>query len=398
MYQQTPPKDPKRWKRLFKIVLFWFVFFIFVCILFIINWSRIRTNMENALKPNWFKSRSEQDSVGKVISPLPDVFEEESLLSLEDALDSLFEAQGLEPLGSPGTVFGENGASGNVQSLNQLNPGSQESSANRSGSSGSIQTTAPPASSQVLPSNPELPVNHVSSVSTGPLVSPVSASKPSSNQSVSQSLPTEPIQPLASANPPASQPVVAPASVPQSFPSSPNQGSQPVSAARESASTVSQSSVTQSSSPDASPVRSNPIVTRDRALYFIELDRGGAILRVKVSRTISSSDVPLLDVLQALLAGPTPEEQRRGIRSLMPQETKVLSVTTRRETAYINFSEEFQYNVFGVEGYAAQLNQIIWTVTEFANIKDVQILIEGRRIDYLGEGIWIGSPLSRDMF
>jgi spore germination protein GerM len=69
----------------------------------------------------------------------------------------------------------------------------------------------------------------------------------------------------------------------------------------------------------------------------------------------------------------------------------------RGSTAYISFSEEFQYNTFGVEGYAAQLRQIVWTVTEFTNVSDVQILIEGRRVDYLGEGIWIGSPLDRDM-
>jgi spore germination protein GerM len=105
----------------------------------------------------------------------------------------------------------------------------------------------------------------------------------------------------------------------------------------------------------------------------------------------------MLDVLQALLAGPTPEEQGQGLMSLIPTGTKILSVTVRLGTAYISMSEEFQYTTYGVEGYAAQLNQIIWTVTEFPNVKEVQILIEGRRVDYLGEGIWIGSPISREM-
>jgi spore germination protein GerM len=104
----------------------------------------------------------------------------------------------------------------------------------------------------------------------------------------------------------------------------------------------------------------------------------------------------MLDVLQVLLRGPSLEEQQRDLISLIPQGTRVLSATVRGDTAYISFSEEFQFNTYGVEGYAAQLRQIVWTVTEFSTVTDVQILIEGRRVDYLGEGIWIGSPINRD--
>lgn len=150
-------------------------------------------------------------------------------------------------------------------------------------------------------------------------------------------------------------------------------------------------------SPEPSPQIAPTPILRDRPLYFIQVDRDGTILRTKVTRTIPSSDAPMLDVLQSLLAGPTSEEQGQGLRSLISPGTKILTVTVRTGTAYINFSEEFQYNIYGVEGYAAQLQQIIWTVTEFPNVKDVQILIEGRRVDYLGEGIWIGSPISREM-
>jgi spore germination protein GerM len=108
----------------------------------------------------------------------------------------------------------------------------------------------------------------------------------------------------------------------------------------------------------------------------------------------------MLDVLQALLQGPSAEEQRRGLISLIPPGTRIISraTTVRGNTAYVNFSDDFMINAYGVEGYAGQLRQIIWSITEFSNIKDVQILVEGRRVDYLGEGIWIGSPLSRDNF
>jgi spore germination protein GerM len=111
---------------------------------------------------------------------------------------------------------------------------------------------------------------------------------------------------------------------------------------------------------------------------------------------IPLSDSPMVDTLKILIQGPNMEEQRQGLVTLIPQGTRILAARVQGTTAYISFSEEFQYNTYGVEGYAGQLRQIIWTATEFPSVKDVQILIEGRRVDYLGEGIWIGSPVDRD--
>ena len=136
---------------------------------------------------------------------------------------------------------------------------------------------------------------------------------------------------------------------------------------------------------------------REQTLYFVNVDMDGTIVRTRVNRTLPSTDTPLADVLAALIAGPIPEEQRLGLISLIPEDTRFISATIRGDTAYISFSEDFQYNIYGVEGYAGAVRQVIWTATEFSNIRDVQILIENRRLDFLGEGVWIGSPLSRAM-
>jgi spore germination protein GerM len=140
-----------------------------------------------------------------------------------------------------------------------------------------------------------------------------------------------------------------------------------------------------------------PEAGKNRTVYFMQLDRDGTIIRTRVNKTLPASDSPMLDILQSLLQGPSAEEQRRGLISLIPQGTRIINATVRGETAYINFSEEFQYNTYGVEGYAAQLKQVVWTATEFSTVKDVQFRIEGRRVDYLGESVWIGSPVNRDM-
>jgi len=156
--------------------------------------------------------------------------------------------------------------------------------------------------------------------------------------------------------------------------------------------------VTPPTPPPSPPPAPAPVQTRERAIYFTHVGSDGQILHSRVTRRIPVSDSPMQDSLNVLLSGPTADEVGRGIINLIPQNTRVLSATVRGNTAYINFSEDFLFNTFGVEGYVAQLRQIVWTVTEFQNVKDVQILIEGRRMDYLGEGIWIGSPISRLSF
>ena len=141
-----------------------------------------------------------------------------------------------------------------------------------------------------------------------------------------------------------------------------------------------------------------PVQTRDRVIYFTQVSSDGQILQSRVTRRLPVTQTPMQDVLNALLTGPTSEELNRGIINLIPHNTQMLSALVRGNTAFINFSEDFLFTTFGIEGYVAQLRQIVWTVTEFQNINDVQFLIEGRRMDYLGEGIWIGSPIGRMSF
>ncbi|MDR2952645.1 MAG: GerMN domain-containing protein [Treponema sp.] len=141
-----------------------------------------------------------------------------------------------------------------------------------------------------------------------------------------------------------------------------------------------------------------PVETRDRNIYFTHVDNDGQIIRSRVSRKIAVSDSPLHDSINVLLAGPAADERNRGIVSLIPPKTRLLTAIVRGTTAYLNFSEDFIFNTYGAEGFIAQLRQVVWTATEFPTVDDVQILIEGKRVDYLGEGVWIGSPINRDSY
>ena len=135
----------------------------------------------------------------------------------------------------------------------------------------------------------------------------------------------------------------------------------------------------------------------ERSVYLMRVDSAGTILWASVKRDMPASSSPLIDTLEALIKGPSAAEEKQGLISLIPKNVKLQNAAVRGNTAYISFSEDFLFNTYGAEGYAGQRRQIVLTATEFSNVKDVQILIDGEKVNYLGENVWIGSPVSRSM-
>ncbi len=138
---------------------------------------------------------------------------------------------------------------------------------------------------------------------------------------------------------------------------------------------------------------------RKSELYFILVASDGSISLRKVQRTVFFIDSPLTETIKSLIKGLTPSELNRGLISLIPDKTKLLGISIKRATAYINFNDSVKFNSFGEEGLAASLKQIVYTATEFKTVSNVQILINGKDEKYLStEGIFVGKPLSRDSF
>jgi spore germination protein GerM len=156
---------------------------------------------------------------------------------------------------------------------------------------------------------------------------------------------------------------------------------------------VSSGAQTQETTP---PQRSG---VRKARLFFMSVDQNGGLQMKSVIRPIPSSDSPLRDTLDALLKGPTSQELNTGLLSMIPMESHVRNVTVRDDTAYIDFNESFRFNAQGLEALNAQLRQVVYAATEFPSVKKVQVLIEGRKVQYLGtEGVRIDVPLSRSSF
>ena len=138
---------------------------------------------------------------------------------------------------------------------------------------------------------------------------------------------------------------------------------------------------------------------RKAVIYWVRVDADGKLIPKSAARLLPKSDAPMSDALEALFAAPTVDELKQGVRTLIPPGTKLRSAWVRDGVAFINVSEEFQFNQYGIDGALAQLLQVVFTATEFSTVKSVQFLIEGQKQEYLGaEGVWIGSPLSRTSF
>ena len=130
--------------------------------------------------------------------------------------------------------------------------------------------------------------------------------------------------------------------------------------------------------PKVEPPKPAPATTTVK-LYYVVIDANGSVNYKAVNRTVAK-DSPLTNALNALLAGPTFEE--KNCTTLIPKGTKLLGVSIKDGVAILNFNDAFEFNQDGIEGYLAQLKQIINTATEFSSVNSVQFLINGEKKEY----------------
>ena len=139
-----------------------------------------------------------------------------------------------------------------------------------------------------------------------------------------------------------------------------------------------------------------PPAGAERRLFFAAVGEAGEIAVTGVTRTIDASASPLTAALQTLFAGPDPGELNRGLITLIPPAATLNGVSVRERIAYVDVSESFRFNPLGRAGFDAQLRQLVLSATEFPGVEMVQLLIDGRRVDFLGsEGTYVGEPISR---
>ena len=130
---------------------------------------------------------------------------------------------------------------------------------------------------------------------------------------------------------------------------------------------------------------------RNYLIHLVRIGEDGSIFLEAIKRNVQFIASPLTETLKSLIHEPG---TNGNYRNLIPPNTNLNRVWINNSTAYIDLSEEFSFNPVGTEGYRLQLQQIIATATQFSSVESVQILIDGKRIDFLGgDGLFIGQPL-----
>jgi len=136
---------------------------------------------------------------------------------------------------------------------------------------------------------------------------------------------------------------------------------------------------------------------RKARIFFVQVNQAGDIALQGVIRSVPYTDSPLKETLVTLLDGQAARELSGGLLTMIPANVKLRDVYVKGSTAFVDVSDEFRFNSLGRAGLLAQIRQLVYTATEFSNVKTVQVLVEGRQLDYLSsEGPYIGKPISRD--
>jgi len=130
-------------------------------------------------------------------------------------------------------------------------------------------------------------------------------------------------------------------------------------------------------------------------VYFVKLnEKSEKMYLAPVARTVRGG--PLLEnAMKELIRGPTSAEKRKGHLTAVPAGLRVNSVKIRNQSAEIDFNGAIEQGATG-SILIHRIDQIVYTATQFPNVKSVVIKINGKQRQTLGtDGLSIGGPLHR---
>jgi germination protein M len=116
------------------------------------------------------------------------------------------------------------------------------------------------------------------------------------------------------------------------------------------------------------------------------------------SREIAYTQDVATASIEALLDGPSSDDQNYELGSEIPAGTELLDISLQDGTLTVDLSSQFTEGG-GSASMQMRLAQVVHTGTQFDSIDDVQILIDGQNVDSIGgEGVMVDGTLSRDDF
>ncbi len=149
------------------------------------------------------------------------------------------------------------------------------------------------------------------------------------------------------------------------------------------------SQATGTTSPQATTTTVPPATTMSATVFFVRDDKVGAARRSVDARS------PARGALDALLAGPGPADAAAGLTTAVPPRTAVRAVTVSGGTATVDLSATFR-SAGDLQSMRLRVAQVVYTLTQFADVNDVRFKIDGKTVTSLdGGAISLGSPQAR---
>ncbi len=129
--------------------------------------------------------------------------------------------------------------------------------------------------------------------------------------------------------------------------------------------------------------------TAELTLYFSD-DQAMYLLPEKRKVAIGEGESIAEAVVRELIKGPS----GAGLKRTIPPETSLLSLSVENGVAGVNFSRGIQDSRYGGSaGESMLIYSIVNSLTELPGINQVQILVEGKKIESLYGHIGIAEPL-----
>ncbi len=112
-----------------------------------------------------------------------------------------------------------------------------------------------------------------------------------------------------------------------------------------------------------------------------------------VQKTVKvGSDDKYTATLKALLDG----TKEKGLATIVPKQAKIKSVKVQGDTAFVDFDDNLiKKFIGGSTGEEMLVGSIVNTLTEFSEIKKVQLLVEGKKIESISGHFDLTKPVER---
>ena len=157
-----------------------------------------------------------------------------------------------------------------------------------------------------------------------------------------------------------------------------------------SSASVSGNAPVSAGSAPSSAAQKEPVKNMEIKVYYPD-DQGMKLVAVK-RKVKTNNSGKYTAAIKSLMEG----TKEKGQSTIIPKQAKLKGVTVKGDTAYVDFSQELvKYFTGGSTGEEMLVGSVVNTLTEFSEIKKVQILIEGNKVESLGGHVDLSVPMER---